>query len=63
MSFRATAMGATIFRLPCDEPVEKGLDHGIVLRGDHCAHEEECAHGAGRAADEALAAPLAMLHL
>ena len=44
-----------------DEAIEEGLQHGIVLFGHHCAHEQGGPHGLPAAADEAFAAPLAGL--
>src|SRR5262249_43982940 len=44
-----------------DQTVEEGLQKGIVLFGDHCAHEQDAAHGRATSPDVALALPLAGL--
>src|SRR6516225_10340773 len=45
----------------CDEALIEGLEHRVVPRGDHSAHEQGFAHARPPSANEALAAPLARL--
>jgi hypothetical protein len=45
----------------CDQAVEEGFQYGIVLFGDHGAHEKGGANGCASAANEAFAPPFAGL--
>jgi hypothetical protein len=44
-----------------NETVEEGFQDGVVLFGNHCAHEQRAAYGGATSADEAFASPLAGL--